>query len=667
MFDKSKFIWREKNFTPDDYAEFSFTVTGDGRPKNLTITAGSDYNVFVGGRLAFFGQYPDYPEHRYYDVLPLGDVLENGENTVTVVVWYYGYPSAGYVIREAYLAYEVTDGDGNIIAVSDENTLSRTPEGYVRGLCKEMTPQIGLGWTYDAHLGAGEWHKSAVMPTPVCEWNVRPIKKTVLRDPVKAEKIGDGYFTYTKADERPSELMQRAVLSPEYSENCDGRYYMYDLGREYVGFPEFDFTADEDVDLMIGWGEHFDDERCRTATRNYDFIFHAKKGNNRLSASLRRIGCRYMQVFAVKGDITVNYIGIRPVDYPVEVLSSPAGLDEWEKRIYDTSVYTLQCCMHDHYEDCPWREQALYTLDSRNQMLCGYYAFGGGNADFARASLKLISYGQRDDRLLTLTFPTSIDSPIPYYSLAYFIELYEYVRCTGDSTIVKEVFPLLEDILDLFSSRLTPDGLLTEFEGCWNYYEWEDTLSGGEEPDPDEVDAPLAAFFVLALDAMAHLCDAIGKPHAQYDRTAEKVRRAIGKKFYDSDARLFRSYGKKHDGEYSVTVNAVCVLCGAADGYDTENIMKILASNGSGDLPYTVIPASLSMYSFRFDALLAADREKYAQIILDEIKRDYTMMLDCGATTFWETLKGPDDMWYGASLCHGWSALPVYYYHLLKK
>lgn len=49
--------------------------------------------------------------------------------------------------------------------------------------------------------------------------------------------------------------------------------------------------------------------------------------------------------------------------------------DKLLQKIYDVSVYTLKCCMHEHYEDCPWREQALYTMDSRNQMLCGYYAF----------------------------------------------------------------------------------------------------------------------------------------------------------------------------------------------------------------------------------------------------------------------------------------------------
>jgi len=41
-------------------------------------------------------------------------------------------------------------------------------------------------------------------------------------------------------------------------------------------------------------------------------------------------------------------------------------------------------------------------------------------------------------------------------------------------------------------------------------------------------------------------------------------------------------------------------------------------------------------------------------------------MLDRGATAFWETIKGADDFGGAGSLCHGWSALPIYYYEILS-
>ena len=39
--------------------------------------------------------------------------------------------------------------------------------------------------------------------------------------------------------------------------------------------------------------------------------------------------------------------------------------------------------------------------------------------------------------------------------------------------------------------------------------------------------------------------------------------------------------------------------------------------------------------------------------------------LDAGATSVWETEKGEADFNRAGSLCHGWSAMPVYYYHVL--
>ena len=40
-------------------------------------------------------------------------------------------------------------------------------------------------------------------------------------------------------------------------------------------------------------------------------------------------------------------------------------------------------------------------------------------------------------------------------------------------------------------------------------------------------------------------------------------------------------------------------------------------------------------------------------------------MLDDGSTTVWETLEGAEAFHNAGSLCHGWSAVPIYVYHRL--
>ena len=68
------------------------------------------------------------------------------------------------------------------------------------------------------------------------------------------------------------------------------------------------------------------------------------------------------------------------------------------------------------------------------------------------------------------------------------------------------------------------------------------------------------------------------------------------------------------------------------------------------------------MFIYRYDALLKIDENKYSEDILSDIERVYFYMLRNGATAFWETIKGQADFNNAGSLCHGWSALPVYYY-----
>ena len=58
--------------------------------------------------------------------------------------------------------------------------------------------------------------------------------------------------------------------------------------------------------------------------------------------------------------------------------------------------------------------------------------------------------------------------------------------------------------------------------------------------------------------------------------------------------------------------------------------------------------------------------DKYKSFILNDIDKKYVKMLDAGATTFWETEEGAKSLANTGSLCHGWSAMPIYYYDLLN-
>lgn len=704
MFEKAKWIWRKEEAKADEHVDFLDSFNADNSGKyTLTVSADSNYALYINGTLAAFGQYADYPKYKVADVVDVTSFVREGENRVAIIVWYYGIKETStYYIGDAGLIYEIKDADGKVLCCSDESTLSRLSPAYIQHKCDLISGQLGL--TFHRNEQAADnfitedvpgFENSRIVDGISYDFHKRPIKKLELRDRLPARICQQGTYNYT-CDREVGPNLQHAALSfhfiismaancgfnpilteggkpvhlkaPDYADG--GIYFIVDIGRETSGFIDFDIEVPEDCRIDIGWGEHLVDGRVRTAVPAFWCDFYAKKGKNTFFDPFRRMGCRYIEFFVHGREAKINYAGLRPTVYPLNVKKYNSG-NLLRDTIYEVCQNTLIQCMHEHYEDCPNREQALYTLDSRNQMLCGYYAFG--ETEFPRASLRLIAEGLTDEGLLTLCYPSDMDLLIPCYSCAYIIQTAEYIEHSGDATIAAECFDVLSKLITSFANRMDEkaSGLVPNFTGherYWNYYEWQPTLMGETElKDYSCVDGPLNAFFSLALQSMAYICNATGLGNAQYYLDlANTINRGIAGELYNKETGLFETRIGRDTGRYSVLNNALCILCGAGEGLDKTNILRILAVNGNDGLDYEVIPNTLSMNSFRFDALIKTDREKYKKVILDELDRDYLHMLRGGATSFWETIMGETDlMGVCGSLCHGWSALPIYYYEIL--
>ena len=127
LFQKAQWIWRAEEAGRDEFCDFLDTVTvpsGKGR-YYLTVAADSNYTVWLGGKLAAFGQYADYPHYKVCDRVDVTDLLSAGEVRLGATVWYYGINSSTYRVGTAGLIYEITDERGNVLAASGTSTLSR--------------------------------------------------------------------------------------------------------------------------------------------------------------------------------------------------------------------------------------------------------------------------------------------------------------------------------------------------------------------------------------------------------------------------------------------------------------------------------------------------------------------------------------------------------------
>ena len=70
---------------------------------------------------------------------------------------------------------------------------------------------------------------------------------------------------------------------------------------------------------------------------------------------------------------------------------------------------------------------------------------------------------------------------------------------------------------------------------------------------------------------------------------------------------------------------------------------------------------TLSQSLHKYAALRKVGGE-YARRAMESMDRTWSAMLDAGATSFWEMKEGWPAFAGAGSLCHGWSAIPVYFY-----
>lgn len=248
--------------------------------------------------------------------------------------------------------------------------------------------------------------------------------------------------------------------------------------------------------------------------------------------------------------------------------------------------------MHEHYEDCPWREQALYTMDSRNQMLCGYYAFEDGTKEYARRNLILIAKGLRKDGLLILCFPTGIDIPIPFFSLVYLIQVYEYIFYTKDESILREVGEVVKTIFRTFMERVEENGLIPTFPyPYWNFYEWAEDSNNEWQITRTKADKEVKSYDLI-LNCMYVYAAGYYEKLFNEKVNVEKTKKAIKETFYNG-----KTYNLSDIAERTSQLgNSLAILIGLGNEELAEMII-----NDKG-----MITATLSMRAFVYDALLTS-------------------------------------------------------------
>ena len=499
----------------------------------LRIAADTDFIVCLDGIEINRGQFPDDPAVKTFNNVTLPE-LAAGEHLLAIQVYFCGIDTSCYAPGKPGLYCSVICNNQDILRPEKWLTM---PDPAFQSSCRHMvTKQLGVTSCYDLRrqinwadvdLDDRLWQSAMVFTSENDRvFQLRPNHThPQLQDfhPGQPVKFGNfqrpaGMPEVSAARLIAQDICYSSDVVPEslpatfqtsYGYDSSGVWLIADLGREMVGFVEFELDAPAGTRVDYAHGEHLADGRVRAEIygRNFADTCICREGRNVFQLPFRRIGGRYLElhISELNGQpVTLHRIGIRPWVLPLPPAAECNVSEKPWQTLQQRAVRTLELCMHEHYEDCPWREQALYSYDSRWQMLYGYYLWGNG--DFAAASLDLFAPGQREDGHLRLCAPARGTLVIPIYSLIWIVQLYEHYLYTGSSELFIRNNHTAQKLI---KSRLADYDAATGLyhpgaDNFWHFYEWAEGLSSRRTP-AGELHALYNLYFIEALDSYAKL------------------------------------------------------------------------------------------------------------------------------------------------------------------
>ncbi len=515
----------------------------------------------------------------------------------------------------------------------------------------------------------------------------------------------------TIAGNRPAPVLNSSAMLADNADwtiiqpQSDGDVHVViDFGREIMGFVEFDIDAPQDAIIDAHFFEGIDESGIfwMQSLRN-TFRYVAREGRQVFRSHQRR-GFRYgsFTFRNMSRPLKMRRIHTLQSTYPVAKNGHFACSDETLTKIWEVGAYTVQLCMLDTYIDCPGYEQVFWVGDARNSSLVNAAAFGA--YEITDRSVRLV--GQSLSPYLEKIKPPHLNRPhltgshvasgwfdeIPMWTFLWVSMAWEQYWNTGDVAALADYYADVKECMRRSETFLTSRDLF-DIPDVWNLVDW-----AAQDLDRDGEVISNTVLFAQALDCAARMADVLQLQHdcEHYQALATRLRAAVNQygwsethqgyvdtvrdefayqRYLTRAAQIGFSpvdYGAfQNKQRISEPTNTLALLANAVLPERYDAVIKMVLASRTGNYvgsspsmarfgsPDQVVPVGSPW--FLFFTLETLFREDHADDAIAIIREQWNRILEKGATTFWETFPGFVDSHWSRSLCHGWSAAPVYF------
>ncbi|MEI5522927.1 discoidin domain-containing protein [Streptomyces brasiliscabiei] len=634
----AKWIWAPSS-SANQWVAFrrSFTLASAPSKAVTRIAADSKYWLWVNGTLVVFeGGLKRGPNRTdtYYDEIDLSPYLKSGDNTLALLVWYFGkqgfsHHSSGKgglllqsdieagstttrLVSDTGWKHTVHPGYSNDTSGTQVNF--RLPESNVHYDARAAAVMTGWRspgfddsrWTAPADFGAAgsaPWNGLVERPIPQFRHS--------------------GLRSYTNAASLPGTGQGSTAISATLPSNL-----------QVTPFLKVDAPAGAVIGVRT---DHYDDGAGLTGIEpgtqyNMRATYVCSGGVQEFESLAWMSGTAVR--YTIPAGVTILELKYRESGYDTDFAGSFSSSDAFLDTLWTKAARTMYVNMRDNYMDCPTRERAQWWGDVVNQLKEGFYTFDTRSHALGAKAIAQLAAWQKPGGALYSPVPTTIwTAELPVQMLASVWSFWTYYLYTGNADAVTVAYPAVKKYLNLWT--LDGDGLVDHRAGDWDWEDW------GSNIDARVLDN---CWYYLALDTAAKLAGLSGNAGdvAGWTSRRDSIRANFDRVLWNSSRGEYRSPGYTHDTDDRA--NGLAVVAGLAPASRYRAVTEVLRThlNASPYMEFYVLEALYLMGA----ATVAEERmrNRFAAQVADP---------DCHTLwELWDKAAGTDN--------HAWNGGPLY-------
>jgi alpha-L-rhamnosidase len=615
-----QWIWQTENGPANTWSAFRKKVTLASVPASVRalIAADSKYWLWINGKqVVFEGGLKRGPNtaDSYVDEVDLASHLAVGDNTIAVLVWFFGkdgfsHKSSG----KAGLFFQADAGDTTV--VSDASWKVRTNAAY--GPQTTTAPNYRLSESnveYDAQRDIGNWtattfddsgwaDATAKGAPPVAPWGrLWPRGIPLFRQSGIKEYVNQGSLPTSGTG---------AVIRARLPYNAQVTPYLR------VNAPKAGGVIAIKTDRT--------DEKGGASVR----ARYVTRAGEQEYESLGWMSGNEVE-YSIPAGVQILGLGYRESGYDADLSGSFTSDDSRLNTLWTKAQRTLYLNMRDSYFDCPTRERALWWGDVVIEMEQSFYALDR-RADFlGRNAINTLIGWQRDDETMSAPVPGNYDTELPAQILAAIGRsgFWTYFLHSGDLAAVTAAYPHVKAYLSVW--KRSANGLVVHRAGGWDWSDW-----------GTNIDVPLLdnAWYYMALDGAARMAEVTGNAAdaSDYRAVMAALKTAFRKEFWNGT----RLASPGHTGAPDDRGHGLAVVAGLLGAEDWPAVKAVLATSSNAS-PY-MEKYVLESYFRMGDAAGGLQR----------MRSRYETMVKSSSTTLYEHWNPAE-----GTLNHAWSGGPL--------